>query len=119
MPTIAAAATAEGSVPANKSSVIYAFYEADPQNCNAIGRPTTSVPTKPQHGRVEFLYRDVKVQHFSTPCNGKMRKAMMVIYTPAPGFHGTDTLEIGLRFPESPGYVSMSYRGKSFIIHVK
>jgi hypothetical protein len=77
-------------VPANRASAIFFYYTADRDTCYYGAKPTFKVGSKPARGTVTASWQTYKMGKESWNCNGKPMKGMLVIYKPAPGFHGTD-----------------------------
>ena len=118
-PTAALAGALEGSVPANRTSRIYAFTVADPSNCIAAGRPKMTVRTAPEHGKVSFEWSYVPAGKGFRNCAGGRMRAMAVHYTPKAGFRGVDSFSVGYSFDNMAGYRAIGFKARKFIVHVK
>lgn len=93
---ITSAASAEFTVPANKSSVVYDFAVWFPQDCSYPGKPTYKVRTAPKHGRLDFAFGNTKAPNLPARCKGKV-KGLQVIYTPNRGYRGPDSFVLSVR----------------------
>lgn len=119
VPTAAIAETLKGSVPANRSSRIYAFTVADPSTCASPGKPKMRVSKAPEHGRVTFDWGFMPAgKAFRNCANGRMR-AMGVVYTPNKGYHGVDSFSVTYSLPSMAGYRYNSVRTQGFAVNVK
>jgi hypothetical protein len=116
--TSAFAGALEGNIPANRTTRVHAFTVADFSNCTVAGKPKMTISTKPQHGTITFKWEFVPAGKIRN-CTNNRTKAMSVYYTPAPGFHGTDSFTVGYRLPDMSDYQTIGYRGQEFILHVK
>lgn len=119
VPAAAISETLKGSVPANRSSRIYAFTVADPSTCASPGKPKMSVSSAPDHGTVTFGWGFMPAgKAFRNCANGQMR-AMGVIYTPNKGYHGLDSFSVTYQMPNMGGYRYNSSRTQKFTLNVK
>lgn len=90
------------AVHANASTSLGAFFEVN-RDCSSRGLPKVAISAAPGHGTATVAPRD---EHPAFPpsnplfaCNTAMVRALGVMYTPAPGYAGTDALtidEVGL-----------------------
>ena len=119
VPAAAIAETLKGSVPANRSTRIYAFTVADPSTCASPGKPKMTVSRAPEHGTVTFDWGFIPAgKAFRNCANGRMR-AMGVVYTPNKGYHGVDSLSVTYSMPNMGEYRYTGARTEKFIINVK
>jgi hypothetical protein len=74
----------------------------DPRYCTSVFG-VVKVSVKPQHGRLSNHLVDATIPQSrfgnSGHCLGRPTKGFAVYYTPAPGFHGTDTFTLDLSWP--------------------
>jgi hypothetical protein len=117
--TGASAGTLEGSVPANRTSLVHAYSVADPSTCASAGKPKMRVSTEPQHGKVSFKWGYVPAGKRFRGCAGGRMRAMTVYYTPAPRYRGKDTFTVGYSFADMSGYITIGYRSQKIVVHVK
>lgn len=118
-PAAAFAGAVEGNVPANRTTRVHAFTVADPSTCATPGKPKMSVKTEPQHGKVSFQWGFLPAGKAFKNCAGGRMRVMIVTYTPASGFRGTDSFAVGYSFENMAGYRHVGYRGQKFKLHVK
>lgn len=119
VPAAAVAETLKGSVPANRSSRIYAFTVADQSTCATPGKPKMTVAKAPEHGTVTFNWGFMPAgKAFHNCANGRMR-AMGVIYTPNKGYRGVDSFSVTYALPNMAGYRYIGARTQKFALNVK
>ena len=119
VPAAAIAETLKGSVPANRSTRVYAFAVADPSTCASPGKPKVTVREAPQHGKVTFDWGFIPAgKTFQNCANGRMR-AMGVIYTPNKGYRGADSFSVTYSMPSMGGYRYNGIRTQGFAVNVK
>jgi len=115
MTFIGSAAAETRVVPANRASAIFFYYTSSSENCYSGGKPKVHVTREPAHGSVTTVWKALRMGKEAGKCAGTPIHGMLVIYKPAPGYHGAD--KVGMIFT---GGISGGYflREKEFIVDI-
>ena len=105
-------------LPANRTSG-FATFSASTDECHSVGKPTMSLPVKPQHGTVTFKWIPARPNGKANGCHGKMGHVMGAFYTPKSGFRGEDRFRIGMSFPKYEGSIETTYSSEDVTIIVQ
>ena len=119
VPAASMAESIDGSVPANRTTKVYAFTVADRSTCASPGRPKMIVSKAPQHGKVTFDWGFLPAGKGFRNCANGMMRAMAIVYTPAKGFRGVDSFSVGYSFPNMADYRSVGVKTKKFTLNVR
>lgn len=111
------AANVNRVVPAGKTSLIFVFYNYNPETCY------TSVSSKPKlrkpaHGTLTAKLTPFRVQK-GKECAGRKVNAVSVFYTPDRGYRGRDKAKFGFSFPRYVDDTGYGYYGVTANISVK
>ncbi|MGO4450906.1 hypothetical protein AB4Y96_18480 [Phyllobacterium sp. TAF24] len=85
------------STKAGQQVLLTNVYKINP-DCSTTWHPTLKVVSGPQHGTVKItrssIFPAFGAGHALHKCNSRRASAVAPVYTPAPGFVGTDTIDI-------------------------
>lgn len=87
-------------VPAGRPSAIFVYYTASSDTCYSGAKPKVHF-SGPAHGSVSTLWRGFTFPKSVGKCAGKPMHGTVIIYKPAPGYHGPD--KVSVTFSESEG----------------
>lgn len=110
--TILAAVTVSSSVtagetrvvPANRPSAVFLYYTATNDTCYGGGKPNVHVTGGPAHGTITTAWKAFRMGKESGKCAGKATHGTLVVYHPAPGYHGPDKVSLIFSGGDSAGY---------------
>jgi hypothetical protein len=92
------------TVPAGRTSLITTYRAWAPGQCGSVHGVVT-VLAKPQHGRLSHHLTPAKIPPVNRwgrstgQCSGAPTTGFAILYTPAPGFHGTDSFSLDVDWP--------------------
>ena len=97
--TIAHAQTVERSAkgPANKDIQVGLYLNVQP-DCSSGPLPTIRLSAPPQNGKVTVKQANVKATNYKQ-CLALEVPAFVALYRASPGFSGTDTLTLDIKYP--------------------
>lgn len=88
-------------VPAGRPSAILLRYTVSSDTCYSGAKPAVHVTRKPEHGTVTSSWKASRMDKDSGKCAGKIAHGTLVVYQPAPGYHGPD--KVSIVFSEGEG----------------
>lgn len=88
-------------VPAGRPSAILGYYTASSDTCYSGARPKVHFSGGPAHGSVTSVWKAFRMGASSGKCAGKPTHGTIIVYTPAPGYHGPD--KVSVTFSEGEG----------------
>jgi hypothetical protein len=88
-------------VPAGRPSAIFFYYTASSDTCYSGARPKVHFTGEPSHGDVSSAWRGFTFPKDSGKCAGKPLHGTVIVYKPAPGYHGPD--KVSVVFSEGEG----------------
>jgi hypothetical protein len=104
------------AVPRDAASQIW-WYDSISPDCKPSGRVGLKLISAPAHGTIEFRdgldFPNFPTSDVRSRCDIAKMPSRQVWYTPAPGFIGTDTLELDIVWPTG------SERIDQFVLSVK
>ena len=101
----ASSPVAATNVLQNTSAVVGSLGGLDLQRCDNFDISETKIIKQPDHGRIDFEKRTVTA--LFGRCHGKQLPVVQVIYTPRPGFIGTDDFSFEAKYSNF-----LAYRGR-------
>lgn len=99
--SISAFAAETRVVPANRASAIFFYYTVSNDTCYSGAKQKVHFTTDPKHGSVTSAWKALKMGKEAGKCAGKPVHGTLVVYRPAPGYHGPD--KVSVVFSESQG----------------
>jgi hypothetical protein len=94
------------SVPPGQTTVVFTYRPFLRASCNSASA-VAKLSIKPKHGRVSHYLTPATIPTTDrltgqpSGCAPKPTTGFAVTYTPAPGFHGTDTFSLDVEFKEA------------------
>ncbi|MDQ0470729.1 hypothetical protein [Labrys wisconsinensis] len=117
--TAASGETIERTVPADKGGVIDALFGLERQNCVAYRVRNAKISPQPAHGVAAIVEQAAPLPKDYAQCAGKVVKAQWLVYRPAKGFRGTDTVSISYTLPINTGEQFQRYITVDYAVTVK
>jgi hypothetical protein len=117
--TAASGETIERTVPAGKGGVIGALFGLENQNCTAYRVHNAAVSPQPAHGVAAIVEQAAPLPKDYAQCAGKMVKVQWLVYRPAKGFTGTDTVSVSYTLPTNTGEQYQRYIAVDYVVTVK
>jgi hypothetical protein len=102
-------------VPADRPSAIFVYYTASRDTCYSGARPKVHFTSGPSHGNVTSLWRGFTFPKETGKCAGKPLHGTVIVYKPAPGYHGPD--EVSVVFSEGQGN-DYFVRPREYTVHI-
>jgi hypothetical protein len=88
-------------VPANQASAIFFYYTVSSDTCYSGAKPRVHFTRDPDHGSVTSAWKGFRMPKQTGKCAGKPMHGTLVVYRPAPGYHGPD--KVSVVFSEAEG----------------
>lgn len=115
-PVLSQAQTINSKARANKTTVIYNFYQYNQETCAAMAPPRAKVKSV-KNGKIKTSIG--ASIHDSGVCKGKTFKGVRLHYTPNRGFRGQDKASVTLLMPVFVDGEGVQSRTIRFNIDVK
>lgn len=82
-------------VAPNRASPIGFYYTYSKDNCYSGAKPRFKVLREGEHGTVTAKWQAITIQD-PGKCHGRRMFGMLIIYSPAKGFHGPDKVKVAM-----------------------
>lgn len=110
---------ASKTVPANRTSQVYAHAVYQKRTCLSGPIPAMKVGRKPQHGKVTFRRTTFKLTKDTGGCAGKSIKGMSILYRPNRNYRGQDKFSVTYSYETYPGSSRRTFSSTTYNITVK